>query len=173
MILKTIFRFLSLLAGIAAVGALVFYAWGWYHFREAGKIDYWHRDGAPDLTTAKRLTDWRYPASISRVTEIGDKSRATGDGEELTIYCFAVSDLPEMKEALGGGEAGWVAGFPAVDGWREHIREHAPLDLVISATADPENYIHIPMLIERMGMNRYWTIIDVVKGICYQIRVFT
>ncbi|MEQ1934373.1 MAG: hypothetical protein ABL962_10935 [Fimbriimonadaceae bacterium] len=173
MILKTIFRFLGLLAGIAAVGALVFYAWGWYHFREAVKIDYWHRDGPPDLTTAKRLADWSYPASISRVTEIGDKSRATGDGENLTIYCFATSDVPVMKQVLGGGPAGWMEGFPAVDGWKQHIRDHAPLDLVIGPTADPKNYIHIPTPIEQMGMNRYWTFIDVVRGISYQIRIRT
>lgn len=170
---KKTLRSLGRLAYIVVVCVLGLFAWVWNYFREMGKHDVWRRDGAPDAIIAKRLSEWNYPASISRVTEIGDKSRATGDGEDLTIYCFALADLPKMKELLGGGEAGWSVGFPAVDGWREHIRDHAPLDLVISQTADPKSYIHIPMLVERMGMDRYWTIIDVVKGVCYQIRFFT
>lgn len=135
-------------------------------FYVANKVDYWKRDGKPSAEVMRWFAEARYPSSIFRVVEVGFSSRSNGDGEELTIYSFPPADVPKMKASLGMDEK-WVAGFPENDGWRSHIEKNAPRDLVIELTARPGDYIHIPTSPEDFNC----TLIDVVRGISYEIRI--
>lgn len=159
-----ILRYLGILAGVIFLAGLGFFAWMRYDLHESMKTDSWSRDGAPSAEMLKRLADWNYPDSISRVVEVGHSSRANGDGMKLTIYCFAPADVPRMK-AAHGSDVDWDSGFPTRDGWRWPIEQNAPRDLVIGPTARPGDYIHFP------SSERQWTIIDVVRGISYQINI--
>jgi len=135
-------------------------------FYVSNKTDYWKRDGKPSAEVMRWFAEARYPSSIFRVVEVGHSSRANGDGEELTIYCFPPADLPTLKASLGLDKE-WAAGFPENTEWRSHIEKNAPRDLVIDQAARPEDYIHIPTSPEDFDC----TLIDVVRGISYEIRI--
>lgn len=107
-------------------------------FYVSNKTDYWKRDGKPSAEVRHRLAREHFPASIFRVVEVGHSSRANGDGEELTIYCFPLADVPKMKASLGMDKE-WAAGFPENDWWRSHIEKNAPRDLAIDRAARPED----------------------------------
>ena len=159
-----ILRYLGILAGVIVLAGLGFLAWLRHDIRESMKTDSWSRDGPPSAEVMKRLAEWNYPASIFRVVEIGYSSRANGDGEELTIYCFPPADVPKMRACFGGA-AKWNPGFPENGGWRWHIDQNAPRDLRVDWTASPEDYIHLPPT----PTNNRSAMIDVVRGISYQI----
>ncbi|CAN5692164.1 hypothetical protein BH11VER1_BH11VER1_15350 [soil metagenome] len=169
--MKTL-RCLAFLGGFFLI-ALTGYFWALHDFRESMKTDYWDRDETPNNATLQRLTnDWGFPVSIYRTVEKGNSSRANGDGERLEIYCFAPIAIPAMRQALNT-QSGWVSGFPEIEGWREHILKNAPVDLIIGESESPKDFIHSPISLANMGMDRYWTIINVVRGIRYEIRIKT
>lgn len=162
----TTLRFIRNLFGIVllvGLGGMALILAGFY---VANKVDSWKRDGKPSAEVMQRLAMDHFPGSIFRIVEVGHSSRANGDGEELTIYCFPPADLPKMKASLGLDKE-WAAGIPENTEWRSHIEKNAPRDLVIDRAAQPEDYIHIPTSPEDFDC----TLIDVVRGISYEIRI--
>ena len=133
-------------------------------FYVATKTDCWKRDGKPSAELMHWFAEANYPSSIFRVVEVGCSTRFNGDGEELTIYCFPPADVPKLKASLGMDKE-WAAGFPENSWWRSHIEKNAPRDLAIDLKARPEDYIHIPTSPEDLDC----TLIDVVRGVSYQI----
>ena len=158
------FRYIAAVLGTLLLTGVGFCAWLMHGFHESMKTDYWRRDGKPDAEVAKRLADCGYPSTISRTAEAGYSSRANGDGERVTIYCFPPTDVERMKNLLGGRS--WVVGLPSGDDWRSSLQEHAPADLLIPSTAKTSDYIHVPS--DPKNHNWNWTIIDVVRGISYE-----
>lgn len=159
-------RFIRNLIGAVLLVGVGFLVWFDYDFHESMKTDFWNRDGKPDAKAMNRHTDGNYPDSIFRVVEVGNSSRANGDGEELAIFCFPPTDVPRMKAWLGHSVE-WTAGFPELVGWRWHIEQNAPRDLVIDQTARPEDFIHLPT----SPTSGHCTLIDVVRGVSYQINI--
>ena len=163
--MKKILRIIGWLSLALVLCALCFFGWLTYDFHESGKTDFWSTDSPPDAVMVSKFAEWGYPSTIYRVVRHGASSRWNGDGEDLTIYCFPVADVPRMK-LIFGSDAVWVDGLPSDGGWRFYLREHTPKDLSIDDTSDSSAYIHI-----RYGSGYFGrTIIDTRRGISYEYR---
>jgi|GEM_PF-4855704 len=164
----TTLRFTRNLLGIVllvGLGGMALLVAGFYM---ATKTDYWKRDGKPSAEVMHCFAEANYPSSIFRVVEVGCSTRFNGDGKELTIYCFPLADVLNMKACLGRDKK-WAAGLPENSWWRWQIEENAPHDLVIDRAARPENYIHIP----NSPGSFHCILIDLVRGISYEINIRT
>lgn len=140
-------------------------------FHELGRSDgltVWDSDGPPDASTREWLSQSGYPSSITRVVKKGEGEGFHGDYTLLTILCFPLADLEEMKRAIGGSE-GWDSGFPTGPNWRNLIEGRAPVDLAIDRNASPGSFIHVHITPADGAVNTNWKIIDITRGISYKI----
>lgn len=169
--MKTL-RLSALLGGVLVLGVLAIIAWLTNDWGQQNPADIWDVDGPPSASVAKWFSDSGYPSSISRVVEKGVSCSFNGDYEKLTIFCFPVADLEHMKRVLSANEK-WDNGFPTDMNWRYQIESRAPADLRIARDAPASSFIHIHIPAVEALMNRRWTIIDVTRGICYQIIIQT
>ena len=165
---KNILRIIGWLSLALVLGGLCFFGWLTHHFHESGKTDVWSTDSPPDAAMLAEFAERGYPSAISRVVRYGSSSRWSGDGDDLTIYCFPVAEVPRMK-LMFGGDAVWIKGLPSDGGWRFYLREHTPKDLSIDNTSDSGAYIHIQYNSGCHGC----TIIDTRRGISYECRFRT
>lgn len=149
------------------IGMIGCVAWAGQSFIETTRTDFWRRDTTLDAAETARLARSGYPRSIHRLVEVGCASRAQGDGENLVIHCFAPSDTSRMISALGR-DTPWQPGLPTGQWWRHQLEKQAPPDLLISPTADPTHYRYLSI-----DPGHEVTLVDVIRGISYQIIVRT